>query len=92
MTEKILRVFPRCTNATPDDNMATTDYATPLDLKVADKVLVSCTFTWDQEKAIKLYKNYCHYYKNVEISGPAFGDMGGGIYSGVIFKKRLSFH
>jgi len=54
---KIMRVFPRRTNATPTDELAhigSPDLFT--DQKTPDRVHISVTFTWDLPAAEKLYK------------------------------------
>ena len=70
MTIPILRVFPRKTNATPEDEYVA--IGTP-GLFIPDNILaihISVAFTWDLIEADKLadaWSRYC----NVKIGGPA---------------------
>lgn len=82
---KIIRVFPRRTNATPDDEdvrVATV----PGMFDEADEVHVSVTFDRD--------KNYGEYLAHqwesvapVSIGGPAYGDPGGEFVPGMYLKQ-----
>jgi len=76
MNSKIIRVFPRRTNATPCDKNIyfTGPTLRPLPDK---KVHVSVTFTWDRQKGLKLYKSWSKRFNDVRIGGPAFDDPGG---------------
>jgi hypothetical protein len=83
---KILRVFPRRTNATPTDDLAHigspdlfTEQAAP------DRVHISVTFTWDLSAAEKLYKEWSR-VAPTEIGGPATGVAGGNFTPGVYLK------
>ena len=71
----ILRVFPRRTKATPDDQMAFVGDP-PLLRPPADEVHVSCTFTWDMLKAERLQREWARYYPVVRLGGPAYDDTG----------------
>ena len=74
----ILRVFPRRTNATPDDDLAFVgDPPLPAFRPEADEVHVSCTFTWDRHEAERLQHAWTLYYPNVKLGGPAYDDPGG---------------
>jgi len=81
----IIRVFPRRTNATPDD-----DYAfygePPLFRPEANEVHVSCTFTYDRPLTEKLAKSWGRFYP-VKIGGPAFGDRGDEFIPGLYLKR-----
>jgi len=71
----IIRVFPRKTKATPDDELAfigMPDLFPPH----ADEVHVSCVFTWDIEYAQKIARYWGKLYDTVKLGGPAFGDPG----------------
>ena len=52
---KIIRVFPRRTNATPDDDLAIVG-RTPGFFDEADEIHVSVAFTWDLPRAEWLAK------------------------------------
>jgi len=73
---RLIRVFPRRTRATPADELA---YVGEPDMFVrnegADRVEISCTFTWDRpeaERLARLWKSIGH----VVVGGPAYGDKG----------------
>lgn len=72
---KTIRVFPRRTKATPDDDMAFIGDV-PLFRPEADEVHISCTFTWDREYAKYLRGSWARFYSKVRIGGPAFDDPG----------------
>src|SRR5215469_5506631 len=68
---KIVRVFPRRTKATPNDENA---FCGPPTLFVeADEVHVSVTFTWDKARAESLAEDW-KYVAPVKIGGVAYGD------------------
>lgn len=69
---KIIRVFPRETNATPDDEMA---YCGPPGLFTdpVDEVHVSVAFTADIPKAERLAYEWQGYARTVRLGGPAMG-------------------
>lgn len=85
MDKKIIRVFPRRTNATPDDEdvrIATT----PGLWEEADEVHISVAFTWDlkwAEWAMKQWKRVAP----VKVGGPAFNEPGGDFIPGMYMKK-----
>lgn len=61
--KKIIRVFPRRTNATPDDDLAFMgDPLFPGLLPAADEVHVSCAFSWDRDEAERLGRAWEVYY------------------------------
>lgn len=82
---RIIRVFPRRTKATPDDDMAFVG-GPPLQLPEADAVHVSCTFTWDRPEAERLAKQWGTYYRNVQIGGPAYDAHGGDFVPGLYLR------
>ncbi len=90
---EIIRVFPRRTKWTPIDDMAFIGDP-PLQHHPADEVNVSCTFTWDIEKAKLLQAAWGQYYPIVKIGGPAFSSPcdefipGRYISHGVTFTSR----
>ena len=71
----MIRVFPRRTKATPDDDMAFVGDP-PLFRPAGDTVHVSCTFTWDRPEAERLQHAWAQHYPNVRLGGPAYGDPG----------------
>ena len=82
---KILRVFPRRTNATPTDEMALVGEP-GLWRPDADEVHVSVTFTWDLPAGRRLAKSWARYYPVVKLGGPALDDAGGPFVRGRYMK------
>ena len=71
MSIRIIRVFPRRTRATPDDELT---YTSPPDLFAeADEIHVSVTFTADKVIAERLAEHW-RYVAPVKIGGVAYGD------------------
>ena len=71
---KFVRVFPRKTKATPmDENVYIGD---PTLFVKADKVNVSCAFTWDMPEAERLAEAW-KWIAPTELGGPAYGDVLG---------------
>ena len=83
---RIIRVFPRRTKATPDDEFTFVGDP-PLFRPEADVVHVSCTFTWDKAEAERLARAWGRYYSDVHLGGPACGDPGGEFVPGRYLKE-----
>ena len=66
---KLIRVFPRETKATPDDENVR--LGPPGLLDEADKVHISVAFSWDRDRAEYLGEQWRH-IAPVEIGGPAY--------------------
>lgn len=81
---RIIRVFPRRTNATPDDALAIVN-RTPGFFDEADEVHVSVAFTYDLPKAEWLAKQWS-VVAPVKIGGPATGMRGDGFTPGMYIK------
>lgn len=67
----ILRVFPRRTTFTPQDDLVAIGYPKLWKFQV-DEVHISCVFTWDREFCKQLEKEWAGYYSVVRIGGPAY--------------------
>jgi hypothetical protein len=80
---RLLRVFPRRTTATPDDELAYT--GSPDLFAEADSVHVSVTFTWDIKEAERLAKEW-RKVAPVEIGGPATAQPSGDFEPGRYLK------
>jgi hypothetical protein len=80
---KIIRVFPRHTNATPTDPLAFVGL--PTLFSEADKIHISVTFTWDLPEAERLEKQW-RVIAPVEIGGPATGQRGEEFIPGMYLK------
>jgi hypothetical protein len=79
------RVFPRKTKASPDDRLAffaEPDLLTPR----VDRVLVSCTFTWDKPRAEELARAWRTVCDDVQIGGPACGSPAEEFAPGMFLK------
>ena len=82
---RIIRVFPRKTQATPDDDLVR--FTSPTLFDEADEVHVSVTFDIDLKKAETLVKDWEIVTRNVTIGGPALKDHGGEFVPGLYVKK-----
>jgi hypothetical protein len=81
---KIIRVFPRRTNATPIDEFAYV--GSPTLFSEADQVHISVTFSWDLPEAERLEKEWRH-IAPVTIGDPATGQRGEEFTPGLYLKK-----
>ena len=84
---KILRVFPRRTNATPDDELVRIGEPGLFDPPDCDEVHISVTFTWDRAKAMRLRAAWASVHPRVKLGGPVYdesqvGDRCGGFVPG----------
>ena len=82
-----MRVFPRRTNATPDDELVRIggpDLLSPL--IEPDRVQVSVAFTWDLPAAEKMAKDWA-LITPTEIGGPATGQRGEDFTPGMYLKQ-----
>lgn len=77
---KIIRVFPRKTAATPDDDLVRINCGPTL-FDEADEVHVSVLFTWDLPRAEVLAEAW-RGVAPVKVGGPATGDTGGDFVPG----------
>lgn len=81
----IIRVFPRKTNATPDDENVR--FSDPGLFDEADEVHVSVAFIEDKPKAERLAHEWEAVTKNIKIGGPAYDDPGGEFTPGLYVKR-----
>ena len=82
---KIIRVFPRRTAATPNDDMVRVAVQPGL-FDEADGIHVSVTFSWDLPVAERL----AYLWETIaptQIGGPATGEKGGNFTPGMYIKK-----
>lgn len=85
---RLIRVFPRKTKATPNDELA---YFGPPDFFAeADEVHVSVTFTYDKPTAEQLAEQWRH-IAPVKIGGVAYGDRGDEFIPGKYIKPGYTF-
>ena len=83
--DKIARVFPRRTRATPNDEYCFFDYP-GMFLPPIDEVHVSVAFTYDLPRAHELAEQWRH-VAPVKIGGPALNEPGGEFIPGRYVKK-----
>ena len=90
---RILRVFPTQTSYTPTDDLA---FVGPLPMQCFipehDEVHISCTFTWDMNKAEDLafqWEGVTN--KPVKLGGPAYHSEVEGFTPGLYVKKGVIF-
>ena len=84
----IARVFPRRTNATPDDELAFSS-PPPNELPHIDEVHISVAFTYDLPKAYTLAEAWMKTGLPVKLGGPAYHAPGGEFTPGMYLKKGL---
>lgn len=87
----MIRVFPRKTKWSPIDDLAFIGDPPMFFLPDEQPVMVSVTFTWDIQIALRLQKAWKSYYQNVSIGGPAFDDPGGEFIPGLFIKEGVTF-
>ncbi len=85
---RLIRVFPRKTRATPDDELACFDAPGLFD--EADEVHVSVAFTRDKPRAERLAKEW-EKVAPVKVGGVAYGDPGADFVSGRYIKRGYTF-
>ena len=85
MTDRILRIFPRRTNATPDDAMSWVGDPGLFPVE-CDEVHISVAFTYDRAEAERLKAAYDELYPVVNRGGPGMGDRGGDFVPGRYLK------
>ena len=82
---KTLRIFPRKTNATPNDEDVRIN-TTPSLFDEADEAHISVTFTWDIPRGEWLYNQWKH-VAPTKIGGVAFNEKGGDFVPGMYMKR-----
>jgi hypothetical protein len=84
----MIRVFPRRTKWTPDDELAFVGDP-PLFRPPGNAVYISVTFTWDLEEAYRLKRAWQQFYQTIHLGGPALDDHGGKFTPGEFIKKGV---
>jgi hypothetical protein len=87
---KLLRVFPRRTSYTPNDDLAFVGDP-PLMLPDVDEVHVSGVFSWDRTECERLAEAWHVYYPKVLLGGPAFGSPVDGFIPGRYVREGVTF-
>lgn len=83
----LLRIFPRRTNATPDDALAIVNETPGLWVPECDEIHVSCAFTYDIPQAEQLAEAWRAVGVPVSLGGPAFDERGGDFVPGRYLKS-----
>lgn len=90
---EIIRVFPERTKWTPSDPLAFVGEP-PLSIFRPDDlsmpVHVSAIFTWQRKEAERLRNAWDHFYQDVGVGGPAYGDPGGEFEPGRYIKPGVT--
>ena len=81
---KVIRVFPRKTNASPDDENVR--FNIPMRKDEADEIHISCSFTYDLKEAEYLYSQW-KYVAPTTMGGAAITKNEGDFVSGMYLKK-----
>lgn len=84
MNKKIIRVFPRKTKATPDEDVRI--MTTPSLFDEADEIHISVAFTWDLKWASWAEKQWSC-VAPVKVGGPALNEPGGDFVPGMYMRK-----
>lgn len=91
MNKRIIRVFPRKTSYTPEDDYVFIGMP-PFIIPEHDEVHVSCTFTWDKAECEELaYQWEGRTNKPVKLGGVAFGNEVEGFEQGLYVKSNIIF-
>ncbi len=85
---RLIRVFPRRTKATPDDELAY--FGAPDLFAEADEVHISVAFTYDKPLAERLAESW-RYVAPTKVGGVAYGDRGDDFIPGRYIKPGYVF-
>lgn len=85
----MIRVFPKRNKWTPVDALAFVGDP-PLFRPENQPVRVSVAFTWDIPEGERLARAWSDFYSDVQIGGPAFGDVGGEFVPGRFVKTGVT--
>lgn len=90
---RILRVFPRRTSFTPEDDLAFVGMPPlPSFIPEHDEIHVSCTFTWDKKQCEELaFQWEGRTNKPVKLGGPAYGSEAYDFIQGLYIKHNIVF-
>jgi len=83
----MIRVFPRKTNATPDDVNVYIGKPTKRNKGYGQEVFISCTFTWDKSRCEELAELWKKAGYIPVLGGPAYGDEGSEFIAGRYVKQ-----
>lgn len=86
MYDNIIRIFPRKTKATPDDENVRIGFVKPTALDEAKEIHISTAFTWDIPTAERIAELWQH-VAPVKVGGPAYNNPGGEFIPGMYLKK-----
>lgn len=87
-SEKSIRVFPYRTKWTPTDDMVCIGGPSLFRPGTPETpVRISVTFTCNRPEAERIAAEWRHYYRDVKVGGPAYGDAGGEFVPGMFLKE-----
>jgi hypothetical protein len=86
----VIRVFPRKTKWTPDDDLSFIGDPPLFRPEGNYKVMVSVIFTSDISEGIRLAKSWSQYYDDVQMGGPAINHPGGEFVPGMFIKHGVT--
>jgi hypothetical protein len=86
--KRIIRVFPRVTKATPQDDLCR--FADPNLFDEADEIHISVAFTADKQKAESLAETWRH-VAPTKVDGVAYGNPGHDFTPGMYIKHGYTF-
>lgn len=91
MNKPIIRVFPRKTSYTPDDELSFVGMP-PLLIPDHEEIHISCCFTWDKKLCEELaFQWEGRTNKPVKLGGVAFGSPAEDFVQGMYIKKNIIF-
>uniref|UniRef100_A0A6H1Z8B6 Radical SAM superfamily protein n=1 Tax=viral metagenome TaxID=1070528 RepID=A0A6H1Z8B6_9ZZZZ len=85
----MIRVFPRKTKWTPDDDLAFIGDP-PLFRPANQPVYISVVFTWDRIEGERLLRAWSQYYSDVLLGGPAFDSLALEFEPGQFIKQGVT--
>ena len=89
--KRIARVFPRKTNATPDDELSFIGTGPPLlAMPEIDEAHLSVAFSWDLPMAERLAEEWLSAGVPVKLGGPALNEPGGDFVPGMYLQKGFT--
>lgn len=87
----MIRVFPRKTKWTPNDDLAFIGDPPMFMPEGEHQVRVSCVFTWDIEESERLVRSWSRFYSDVKSGGPAYDCRGDEFKPGLFVKDGVTF-
>jgi hypothetical protein len=86
----LIRVFPRRTKWTPDDELAFVGDPPMFRPPDNEAIYISVAFSWDIQEGLRLKESWKRFYLLCLIGGPAFNDPGYEFHPGDFIKKGVT--